>query len=105
LPSALVAFGTRRFGSGWCEKPAQSTADHPTTDPTDGPDDYQEFLYKIWVIKTVKTPGGRVALGTKGNQHWIYRTYNDEGAEFDATALAGKRSFRFRSIYKLLFAD
>jgi len=32
-------------------------------------------------------------------------TYNDEGAEFDATALAGKRSFRFKSIYRLLFAD
>jgi hypothetical protein len=32
-------------------------------------------------------------------------TYNDEGADFDATALAGKRSFRFKSIYQLLFAD
>jgi hypothetical protein len=32
-------------------------------------------------------------------------TYNDEGADFDATALAGKRSFRFKSIYRLLFAD
>ena len=32
-------------------------------------------------------------------------TYNDDGAEFEATALAGKRSFRFKSIYQLLFAD
>jgi hypothetical protein len=62
LPSALVAFGTRRFGSGWFEKPAQSTADNPTTDPTDSPDDYQEFLYEIWVTKTVKTPRRRSQL-------------------------------------------
>ena len=40
--SALVV-----FGSGWCEKPAQSTADNPTADPTNSPDDYQEFLYEI----------------------------------------------------------
>jgi hypothetical protein len=32
-------------------------------------------------------------------------TYNFECAEFDATALAGERSFRCRSIYQLLFAD
>src|SRR3954451_10724411 len=32
-------------------------------------------------------------------------TYSDDGAEFDATAFAGKRSFRFKSVYKLLFAD
>jgi len=32
-------------------------------------------------------------------------TYSDLGAEFDATALAGKRSFRFKSIYRLLHAD
>ena len=32
-------------------------------------------------------------------------TYSDDGAEFEATALAGKQSFRFQSIYKLLFAD
>ena len=56
LPSALVALALVIFGSGWCEKPAQSTADHPTTDPTDSPDDYQEFLYEIWVTETVKTP-------------------------------------------------
>ena len=55
--SALVV-----FGSGWCEKPAQSTADNPTTDPTDSPDDYQEFLYEIWVTKTVKTPRRRSQL-------------------------------------------
>src|SRR3954453_19998499 len=32
-------------------------------------------------------------------------TYSDDGAEFEATALAGKRSFRFKSSYRLLFAD
>jgi hypothetical protein len=31
--------------------------------------------------------------------------YSDDGAEFEATALAGKQSFRFKSIYRLLFAD
>jgi hypothetical protein len=30
--------------------------------------------------------------------------YWDDGAEFEATALAGKQSFRFRSDYRLLFA-
>jgi hypothetical protein len=32
-------------------------------------------------------------------------TYSDTGAEFEATALAGKQSFRFKSVYRLLFAD
>jgi hypothetical protein len=32
-------------------------------------------------------------------------TYWDDGAEAEATALAGKRSFRFKSVYRLLFAD
>jgi hypothetical protein len=32
-------------------------------------------------------------------------TYWDDGAEFEATALAGKQSFRFKSVYRLLFAD
>jgi hypothetical protein len=32
-------------------------------------------------------------------------TYSEDGAEFDATALAGKRSFRFKSVYQLLHAD
>jgi hypothetical protein len=32
-------------------------------------------------------------------------TYSDDGAEIEATALVGKRSFRFKSIYRLLFAD
>jgi hypothetical protein len=32
-------------------------------------------------------------------------TYSDEGAEFEATALAGKQSYRFKSVYRLLFAD
>jgi hypothetical protein len=31
--------------------------------------------------------------------------YSDDCAEFEATALAGKRSFRFKSVYRLLFAD
>ena len=43
------------FGSGWCEKPARSTADNPTADPTNSPDDYQGLLHKIKVIETVKT--------------------------------------------------
>jgi hypothetical protein len=32
-------------------------------------------------------------------------TYSDDGAEFEATALAGKQSYRFKSVYRLLFAD
>jgi hypothetical protein len=32
-------------------------------------------------------------------------TYSDDGAEFEATALAGKQSFRFKSVYLLLVAD
>ena len=40
--SALVV-----FGSGRCEKPARSTADDPKADPTNSPDDYQEFLHEI----------------------------------------------------------
>jgi hypothetical protein len=32
-------------------------------------------------------------------------TYSDDGAELEAIALAGKQSFRFKSIYRLLFAD
>jgi len=32
-------------------------------------------------------------------------TYSDGAAEFEATALAGKQSFRFKSVYRLLFAD
>ena len=27
-------------------------------------------------------------------------TYSDDGAEFEATALAGKQSFRFKSVYR-----
>jgi len=42
--------------------------------------------------------GKEISIGFTG-------TYSDEGADFDATALAGKRSFRFKSIYRLLFAD
>src|SRR4051794_682319 len=32
-------------------------------------------------------------------------TYSEDGAEFQATALAGKQSFRFESTYTLLFGD
>ena len=32
-------------------------------------------------------------------------TYSDDGAELEAIALVGKRSFRFQSIYRLLVAD
>jgi hypothetical protein len=32
-------------------------------------------------------------------------TYSDDAAELEATALVSKRSFRFRSIYRLLVAD
>ena len=32
-------------------------------------------------------------------------TYSGDAAEFDATALARKRSFQFKSVYQLLFAD
>ena len=32
-------------------------------------------------------------------------TYNDEGAEFEATALVGKRSIRLRTVFRLLVAD
>jgi hypothetical protein len=32
-------------------------------------------------------------------------TYSDEGAEFEATALVGKRSIRLRTVFRLLVAD
>jgi hypothetical protein len=32
-------------------------------------------------------------------------TYTDEGAEFEATALVGKRSIRLKTIFRLLIAD
>ena len=32
-------------------------------------------------------------------------TYSDDGGELEAIALVGKRSFRFKSIYRLLVAD
>jgi hypothetical protein len=32
-------------------------------------------------------------------------TYTDEGAEFEATALVGKRSVRLKVIFRLLIAD
>jgi hypothetical protein len=32
-------------------------------------------------------------------------TYTDEGAEFEATALVGKRSIRLKTVFRLLVAD
>ena len=46
-PSALVAWALVVFGSGRCEKPARSTADNPTADPANSPDDHQGFLHEI----------------------------------------------------------
>src|SRR3954454_8307977 len=40
-------FGSRRFGSGWCEKPVRSTGDNSTADPTNGPEDHQRFFHEI----------------------------------------------------------
>jgi hypothetical protein len=31
--------------------------------------------------------------------------YADEGAEFEATALVGKRSIRLKTVFRLLIAD
>jgi hypothetical protein len=42
---------------------------------------------------------GRIAnMGFNG-------TYTDEGAEFEATALVGKRSIRLKTVFRLLIAD
>src|SRR5215216_443689 len=59
LPSALVAFGTRRCRLGMVRETRSINRRHPTTDPADGPDDYREFLHEIWVTETVKAPRGR----------------------------------------------
>jgi len=32
-------------------------------------------------------------------------TYTDESAEFEATALVGKRSLRLQTVFRLLMAD
>jgi hypothetical protein len=32
-------------------------------------------------------------------------TYTDDGAEFEATALVGKRSIRLKTVFRLLIAD
>jgi len=42
--------------------------------------------------------GKLISIGFSG-------TYSDDDAEFEATALAGKQSFRFQSNYVLLFPD
>jgi hypothetical protein len=39
-----------------------------------------------------------LTIGFAGN-------YWDDGADFEATALAGKQSYRFKSVYRLLFSD
>jgi hypothetical protein len=50
------------------------------------------------IAATYPWAGKEINIGFTG-------TYADDGAEFDATALAGKRSFRFKSTYQLLHAD
>ena len=47
---------------------------------------------------TFATAGRNVSAGFTG-------TYTDEGAEFEATALVGKRSLRYRAAMRLLVAD
>ena len=47
---------------------------------------------------TFATAGWNVSAGFSG-------TYTDEGAEFDATALVGKRSLRYHAVMRLLKAD
>src|SRR5271169_3652220 len=47
---------------------------------------------------TFATAGWNVSAGFTG-------TYTDEGAEFDATALVGKRSLRYHAIMRPLKAD
>jgi hypothetical protein len=50
------------------------------------------------IASTYPWAGKEINIGFSG-------TYTDDSAEFDATALAGKRSFRFASTYRLLHAD
>ena len=50
------------------------------------------------IAATYPWAGKEINIGFSG-------TYSDDGAEFDATALAGKRSFRFASTYRLLHGD
>jgi hypothetical protein len=42
--------------------------------------------------------GKAITIGFNG-------AYSGDGADFEATALAGKQSYRFKSVYRLLFAD
>jgi hypothetical protein len=45
-------------------------------------------------------------MARKGTVHAGFNgTYTDEGAEFDATALVGKRSLQYHLIMRLLVAD
>ena len=50
------------------------------------------------IAGTFPWAGKEISIGFSG-------TYSDDGAEFNAAALAGKRSFRFKSIFQLLHAD
>jgi hypothetical protein len=56
LPSALVAFGTRRFRLGMVRE-TRSINRRPSNNRSDRQSrSYQEFPYEIWVTETVKTP-------------------------------------------------
>ena len=46
-PLALVVIGTCHGWRGMVRETTRSTVDNPTVDPTNSPDDYQEFLYEI----------------------------------------------------------
>ena len=50
------------------------------------------------IVGTHPWAGKVVTIGFSG-------TYADDGAELEAIALVGKRTFRFKSIYRLLIAD
>ena len=47
LPSALVAFGARRFRLGTVRETRSINRRDPTVDPTNNPDDNQGFLHEI----------------------------------------------------------
>jgi hypothetical protein len=47
LPSALVAFGARRFRLGTVRETRSINRRYPTAVPTNSPDDYQEFRHEI----------------------------------------------------------
>ena len=65
-------------------------------------------LHLEWwlVINREDTPshGERPVFGGRGVGIGFSGTYDGEGAECDATALAGKRSIRFRAVLRKLVA-